>query len=435
MFLLLAVSLVVVFATVAVADIGDVYLAKMKVTREIIMGSIVEYEVQVANKGPAIFKNPPFRLKIGEELNMFVQEGVSEKGRPAIVALQDVWSRSFVDGFARIAINDKWTFMDKNGRLLGKYLFKSASDFHEGLATCESKQGTVILDTKGEILNTPAVKAWIEYSILKDNSFHSGFSEGFALMEASTKSGSYVTVLLDRTGAVIKRLPDINLSGKFSEGLAPVNVNCERWGYANTRGEIAIPPLFNFARVFKEGRAAVCAEGSGGRDKWGFIDSNGKYIVEPTYDYANDFSEGMAAVKSEGRWGYVDKDGNLAINAIFDETLPFSDGLAAVQRGGAWGYINKTGEVVISYVFKDAKNFAGGLAPVAVKERYFDNWGYINKAGKFVIPPKYAWAEAFSDGVALVRESYPREPRDRFPYKRYKYITPTGQALLWFTVR
>lgn len=67
-------ALVLFVATFPVsAAQDDVFLAKMKVTREVNLGSAYEYEVESDGCGRAILKNPPCRLKVGEAVNFFVK--------------------------------------------------------------------------------------------------------------------------------------------------------------------------------------------------------------------------------------------------------------------------------------------------------------------------------------------------------------------------
>jgi len=47
--------------------------------------------------------------------------------------------------------------------------------------------------------------------------------------------------------------------------------------------------------------------------KWGFADTKGNVVVEPVYDQAKSFSNGLAAVCKDGLWGFIDKEGNTVI--------------------------------------------------------------------------------------------------------------------------
>lgn len=59
----------------------------------------------------------------------------------------------------------------------------------------------------------------------------------------------------------------------YSEGLAPVKANNDRWGYINENHQWVIPPRFDEAREFKDGKAAVRMN-----RRWGFINKQGEWL-------------------------------------------------------------------------------------------------------------------------------------------------------------
>ena len=69
--------------------------------------------------------------------------------------------------------------------------------------------------------------------------------------------------------------------------------------------------------------AAVCKN-----DKWGYVNTKGELIIPCIYEYANDFSEGLASVRKNGKEGFINKKGEIAIPFKFEECGNFSEGLA-----------------------------------------------------------------------------------------------------------
>lgn len=59
----------------------------------------------------------------------------------------------------------------------------------------------------------------------------------------------------------------------FSEGLAPVQANNGKWGYINDKNIFIIPPRYEDAKEFKDGKAAVKING-----RWGFINKKGAWL-------------------------------------------------------------------------------------------------------------------------------------------------------------
>lgn len=95
---------------------------------------------------------------------------------------------------------------------------------------------------------------------------------------------------------------------------------------------------------FSEGLAAVMDD----NEKWGFIDESFKLVSPCQWEGAWDFSEGLAAVQnSDYMWGFIDKKGEVAIPFEWIDAEPFRKGLARVQdTEGNWVKIDKTGKVV-----------------------------------------------------------------------------------------
>ncbi len=205
--------------------------------------------------------------------------------------------------------------------------------------------------------------------------------------------------------------------------LIPVR-NKQEFSYIDKEGNIAIPPQFSDASVFREGIALVKTLGE--NQKWGYINNEGKYIIPANYKEATIFSEGIAWVVTENsfptaindkgkilasikdansvrifkegfaafsikkddelKWGFIDKEGKVIITPQFRSSLNYSNGICAVENdSGKWGYIDKTGKVIINFQFKQAGNFLDGVAVVATDNKF----GVINTKGNYIINPQF----------------------------------------------
>lgn len=75
-------------------------------------------------------------------------------------------------------------------------------------------------------------------------------------------------------------------------------------------------------------------------DLWGFANTKGEIVIEPIYEGAKSFSMGMAPVKVEDRWGYINIEGKLVIETKYFEAGVFSeDGAAPVKDSSVWDLI------------------------------------------------------------------------------------------------
>ena len=214
-----------------------------------------------------------------------------------------------------------------------------------------------------------------------------------------------------------------------------------KYGYIDTEGNILIEPIYEDARPFFEGLAAVRLH-----SEYGYIDNNGQTVIPFQFADALDFHDGKAAVGtkwtpsgflryrtdcciidrsgnilksvdftplkmyrladySEGwyiasSYSLMDHSGNFLYCGILVESS-FHEGLARrLESDGGICFIDQTGKAVLMG-YQNAGDFSNGLAPAMAA----DKWGYIDKTGVFVLPPAYDSASGFSEGLACVMVS------------------------------
>lgn len=118
-------------------------------------------------------------------------------------------------------------------------------------------------------------------------------------------------------------------------------------------------------------------------NKSGFMDSAGKVMIGFVYDSAKDFHEGLAAVEANDKYGYIDYSGKIIIKPQYDEVSFFSEGLAAVKIIDKWGFIDSSGKMIIKPQFDNVGNFEEGLACFMEKKFIVGyKYGFIDKTGK-----------------------------------------------------
>jgi len=90
----------------------------------------------------------------------------------------------------------------------------------------------------------------------------------------------------------------------LARGLPLVELN-GKYGFINTKGDIAIPIVYSNAFSFSEGLARASLGST-----WGFIDTTGKVVISMIYLGASDFKNGFALVYlSSTPVGYIDEKG------------------------------------------------------------------------------------------------------------------------------
>ena len=263
-------------------------------------------------------------------------------------------------------------------------------------------------------------------------------SKGFGMSSTTSKA-----IYIDKSGKTVIDASRYETAGDFSDGLAPVKVPRQGWGFIDKTGALVIAPKFESTLGFKEGLAPVLVAG-----KWGFINRDGALVIENQFDWVAHFSEGVAIVerpsgsRADSEFLVIDTTGQILANldekklSVDIDNARFSEGLLAVfsQEKKARGYINKSWEFVIQPQFAWAAPFSEGLARVAVVEDEMEKLGFIDTQGKFVVPPTFSTdydfqrnSSDFSEGLAALSEGLnPSQTKA----ETFVYLDKMGQIAL-----
>jgi hypothetical protein len=165
-----------------------------------------------------------------------------------------------------------------------------------------------------------------------------------------------------------------------STKLWPVRTG-DRYGYIDSRGQIAITPRFRNAQPFCEGLAAVRENGT-----YGYIDEAGKYAIPPIYDFCMPFSEGLAVVYKSGEPLCIDRSGRIAIGPHFAQIGAFKEGRAFVRsKGGKMGMTDRSGKLLIDTAYYRIKPFLNDRAIVLKTDEYNSECAIVDRAGNFIV--------------------------------------------------
>ena len=257
----------------------------------------------------------------------------------------------------RIAVGDKYGFIDENGKIIIDPSFDDA---------------------------------------------YTMFTEGVCFARAGNRRG-----LIDRSGSFVREYPDsISYVSNFIQGFATVAVDRSEWcliypdgtiirhslpneGIINRDGIIVVSPQHHKTNINVDGDSIYfCLEGGNDDNNWFMASKNGSMIGEPCDSILVGFKHGLCAIKRYGKWGYMDPDGNLAIPLKYDNAQIFTeDGLARVIQDGKYMYINTSGEEVLT-VEKGLPGFKDDRA-IAIKD------------GKVVEGPKIRALEKQENGKTV----------------------------------
>jgi hypothetical protein len=313
------------------------------------------------------------------------------------------FSASFPDDCSNKLIPVKkdnlWGYIDLAGKVIINFQFEKVKQFKEGLAAVKKEGKWGAIDQTGKIVIP------FQFSLIYN------FSEGNTFAERQGQ-----TQIIDRYGNIItsKDLDFVIFHFPFSEGLAVGLQRGQRrgWGFIDRAGKVAIPFVFDDAKSFSQGRAAIMKDG-----KWGFIDRAGKVAIPFVFDDVKSFSQDRAAIRKDGKWGFIDRTGTAITPNKFDYVLQFKDGLAQVQQNGKWGMIDQTGSIIIQPKFDWLGDFCDEFALFKQNNKI----GFINRSQKVAIPCIYDNAYDFNNGFAIVMKG-----------KKYGIINKFGEIVVPF---
>ena len=181
----------------------------------------------------------------------------------------------------------------------------------------------------------------------------------------------------------------------IGNGLVPVKMK-NKWGFADMKGKLIVPCLYENTEGFSEGLASVILNG-----KSGYINTSGQVVIPIEYNFAGYFFEGTGAVysRTDGKWLWLDQTGKILkefSSAEYNLFGRFSEGRIRFAKRDSigklrWGFMDHSGNVVIQPIYGECTDFAWGRASVSGTTPYNDVlWGLINPFGDPITKIKYS---------------------------------------------
>ena len=193
----------------------------------------------------------------------------------------------FNDGYAKVTLNNKWNFINRNNKLLSDTWYDTVYDFSDGYAM-------VNLNGKWNFINKTN-------KLLSDTWYDavSNFSNGYAAVQLGDKVN-----LIDRNG---KRVSDTwyDKVYDFCNGYAMVESG-DKYNFINQNGKCISDTWFDDVDYFYNGYARVELNG-----KWNFINQNGKLVSDTWFNEVEYFYNGYAKAMVRHKCYYIDTNGKL----------------------------------------------------------------------------------------------------------------------------
>lgn len=237
-------------------------------------------------------------------------------------------------------------------------------------------------------------------------------------------------MLIDRNGRTVKMLHQLGTyellyAHNFREGRALVATSQGKFGYINTRGEWAVPPLYDRAFDFADGVALVGQANGEGEMAYRCIDPHGNTVCAVMTSrcmLASAYHGGWLAYRnlSNGQCGYIDRTGlpqrSLPVEVTSVSSL-YGD-LAVATTAQGKGVIKNNGEWLIPALHADLQWLGGERVSIRsqhgwrlhdlqghpLSELTFDTIGHFYPSGRAVVrhQGRSAWIPLSGDTTQLV---------------------------------
>lgn len=230
----------------------------------------------------------------------------TEKGFFPIEAIYNDATNFSTEGIAAVSNRGEWGYIDRLGKLLIDYKYADATPFKNGHSIVRRTMSKTVgmINTRGQMVVDS--KTYLQLYFPKDG------------MIAARKQGSGKWGFVNTSGKLAIE-PQYSKVTSFGDGHALAKADV-RYAVIDKQGREVAPAMFEDAKVegYNDGLAAAMYEG-----KWGFINTKGEVAVDFQFEDVQSFSMGKAAVMMDGYWGYIDTSGEFVVFPEFEKAGSF----------------------------------------------------------------------------------------------------------------
>lgn len=288
-----------------------------------------------------------------EGLSAFVKEGkcgyIDKKGNIVISPEYDCAS-PFNESIAAVSREGKWGAIDKNGKAVIPIEYDFVQPCSEGVCGVYKDNRCGYIDISGN----KVIPLTDKYNLI--NLFRCGTAvvmEGQLLptleKNANDSDNDYLNLYREEVEKATQnnRFGAINKKGEltveikyqylsdFSETLAAAWIDGKKI-YINTAGETVFElPQYDLIGTFSEGLAWVKSD-----KKYGCIDKSGSLIIQTEYDNMPIFTNQYAPISKNSKWGIIDKNGTVRLPIEYDSVSSVENGYAIVNKGVSWSIVS-----------------------------------------------------------------------------------------------
>jgi hypothetical protein len=252
---------------------------------------------------------------------------------------------SLIDGLARVTLNGKTGFINRNGSFVIEPVFDKAWPFEPGVGRTSTEQGGVVgvIDKSGAwVFRTAYQQVHLAKVFGKDLTVASVFGYHFK------KAGRWG--LLDLDGHVALDADFDQTVSRCEDGRLVAYRNKE-WLYFRADGSPLQPPNGRLIDGTCGGKPPYTLKIG---DKFGLVDTDSNPLTPVQFEAVGRVTPGIRNVKIDGKWGRIGSDGRWLLEPKFDYLSDGVDILVA-SIDGKRGFMRSDGSWLIEPKFDAAR--------------------------------------------------------------------------------
>jgi len=327
----------------------------------------------------------------------------------------------------------KWGYIDSSGNMAIPFIYDTARDFHEGVASVSIGHKWGLIDKTGKFI----LSLYLSYI--------DKFINGVACARKNKLWG-----LIDKTGKEIipfiydytwfedgviiaqlinnKKIKFFDYAGNETEDpYFKIQDECARIKKCVNRRNSAHDPHewlknYNWENYDEYYNGLICVERKDGKE--GLFDKTGNELLPFLYKYISIIDDDMIKAKKDGSYGYINKNGDELVPFIYQNTGDLHENRIPVEMDGKWGFINKAGKIIIPLIYDAASSFKNGLACVKIN----NNEGLIDIEGNIIVPFIYSEIYDFDENnLACIEKQFKNKSKNTY---KYGLIDKTGKKII-----
>lgn len=276
-------------------------------------------------------------------VQMFDREYITidQKGNIRAIGKYDE-QYAYSNGRSRVKVNKKYGYVNTDGIRIDTTLYLKASNFDNGMAIVQTREGYYIIDKD---LKPITSKAYDKIYPSKSRFWKFKKNKSFGYLDAQNNFNEWQA--------------NLQKAGQFEDGIACIASNQTNYilDESGVKKEIPYPTIRNLSHE----RVAFYDKG-----KYGILDKVGTVIAPAIYDGLYKYVDNRIGYQKGDLWGYMGLDGKEVTPPLFPLVWDYKDGMARAITSTGIGFIDTVGMQIIPPKFVEVRDFSEGLARVQV---------------------------------------------------------------------